>query len=706
MQLFADRRFKAFIFCLFSFVFLLGNPLPGFSESERAKKLILLASDLMDENADSSLMLLDQAMSYAIKDKDSLSIGSILVKKGLFYNLKNQFQTERSFYYEAIALYNRINNPAKAQGVFGYLAYSYRLTGTFDSAIYTYGRMAHEALLKKDTVMYMNVLNDQGITFQMLSDFGKAADNYYQVIRLSRKLKDHAVEARSWYNLGTINQTLNNFNEALEQFKNSEKIYAGEIKDSVQLATLYLAKARVYADIGHNDSAEYFFNKGIVLAESIHSDNLKVAALMGVAFYRSLNKEYSSALREYTRAYDLACHLFDRVVQVDILLELGKTYQKLNAFRDANINFRQAWVQATELKNPTQQRDAALGLSETYSSLQDYQQALKFLMTYHMLKDSTTKSDTRVKYEQVKSLYNIELKDHEIERLKHENLITQLNLAQKRRIQYFAIGALLFLLIFVFFILKINQKVRHVNQLLDKKNQEFELQNTRLERSNKDLEQFAYVASHDLNQPLRNISSFTDILEKKYGHLLDSEGKEFLNFIKNSSIRMSRLLHDLLEYGKVDRQANVLGEVNLNVTLNEVRENLKLVIEETNTRLVIPKTLPVVRAHHILMVQLFQNLINNSIKYRKANVNAEIRIEWKPKGNFYEFTVSDNGIGFDQKYKDRVFALFRRLHTPGEYEGSGIGLAICKRIVEIHDGTITAESELGVGTKMIFTLLR
>jgi light-regulated signal transduction histidine kinase (bacteriophytochrome) len=275
-----------------------------------------------------------------------------------------------------------------------------------------------------------------------------------------------------------------------------------------------------------------------------------------------------------------------------------------------------------------------------------------------------------------------------------------LKLDQRKRLLISTGFILLISFLFLFFMYRSRGKTAEVNALLDKKNREIEWQNVRLERSNKDLEQFAYITSHDLNQPLRNISSFAEILERKYGDKLDKDGLEFIQFIKGSASRMSVLLHDLLAYSKIQTQQHEFSSVDLNVVLEVVKQNLKVGIDETGTTIVLLTPLPVIGAYETLMVQLMQNLISNSIKYSKNGIPPVIIIETKVQEGNLEISFSDNGIGFDNAYAERVFSLFKRLHTSEEYEGSGIGLSICKRIMERHYGNIKVDSKEGVGTTM------
>jgi PAS domain S-box-containing protein len=225
---------------------------------------------------------------------------------------------------------------------------------------------------------------------------------------------------------------------------------------------------------------------------------------------------------------------------------------------------------------------------------------------------------------------------------------------------------------------------------------------TELERSNRELEQFAYVASHDLQEPLRMISSYTQLLARRYEDQLDDKAKKYIDYAVDGAVRMQRLINDLLAYSRVSTQGKTLKEIDSHAALGEAIRNLANTIEE-NRATVINDDLPTVRADATQLGQLFQNLIGNAIKFRGADL-PRIRISACDLGLEWRFAVVDNGIGVDEQYAEKVFVIFQRLHTRQEYPGTGIGLAICKRIVERHGGRIWFESEPGKGSTFYFTL--
>jgi PAS domain S-box-containing protein len=239
------------------------------------------------------------------------------------------------------------------------------------------------------------------------------------------------------------------------------------------------------------------------------------------------------------------------------------------------------------------------------------------------------------------------------------------------------------------------QQREHLLSELERKNQE-------LLRSNKDLDDFAHIASHDLQEPLRMVSSYTQLLARRYGSQLDADARDFIAFAVDGAARMQELIKSLLSYSRIGREATVPEAVDCNVVVEDVRQNLKLAIEESGAE-IISDPLPEIRTHRIQVLQLMQNLVGNAIKFRGKDP-PRIRIHAEPEGEYYHFSVEDNGIGIDPEYFDRIFMVFQRLHHREEYEGTGIGLAVCRKIAERLGGRIWVTSEIGSGSTFHFTI--
>jgi PAS domain S-box-containing protein len=237
--------------------------------------------------------------------------------------------------------------------------------------------------------------------------------------------------------------------------------------------------------------------------------------------------------------------------------------------------------------------------------------------------------------------------------------------------------------------------------------EKLQLYAARLEASNRDLQDFAYVASHDLQEPLRKIQAFGDRLRAKCGDALGETGRDYLARMSDAAARMQTLINDLLSFSRVTTKAQPFAPVDLDKVLREVLSDLEVRIEQTGAR-VESGPLGVIDADALQMRQLFQNLIGNALKFHVPGQPPIVRVrgqrlnaESPPR---LQITVADNGIGFDPKYAERIFGIFQRLHGRGQYEGSGVGLAICKKIVERHGGVITAQSRPGEGATFVVSL--
>ncbi len=221
-----------------------------------------------------------------------------------------------------------------------------------------------------------------------------------------------------------------------------------------------------------------------------------------------------------------------------------------------------------------------------------------------------------------------------------------------------------------------------------------------LERKNKEIEQFAYAASHDLQEPLRSIANFSNLLARKLDNHSDKEIIKYMDLINGGATRMSKLIFDLLEYSRIGKDMT-MRVTDCNTLVHEIIVDLAAIIEESEVEIEIEK-LPVINCYDLKSV--FQNLILNAIKFKKPGISPSITISASDTGKEFLFRIKDNGIGIEKEYYKRIFVIFQRLHTRFEYAGTGIGLSLCKKIIELHGGEIGVESELGTGSTFYFTI--
>ena len=280
-------------------------------------------------------------------------------------------------------------------------------------------------------------------------------------------------------------------------------------------------------------------------------------------------------------------------------------------------------------------------------------------------------------------------------------------------ISYFSLFAAIFVIVMLFesgqlLIIKMLQEqkaiLRQQSEQISLKNDELKIIEDRLNESLRELENFAYAASHDLKEPLRMIGMYTQLLKKRMGGQLEGSNAEFMGYVTDGVGRMQVLLDDLLKYSRLGKEEQDVRNVDLNKTLFVVVHNLTAAMKETDAAIVVTP-LPMVLASSVEMTQLFQNLISNAVKFRRKGTQPmiEIRVVEMSKSK-YRFMIADNGIGIPAQHQDRVFNIFERLNARTDYEGSGIGLATCKKIVQNAGGEIWLESTEGVGTTFFFTL--
>ena len=253
--------------------------------------------------------------------------------------------------------------------------------------------------------------------------------------------------------------------------------------------------------------------------------------------------------------------------------------------------------------------------------------------------------------------------------------------------------------------IRTNRELQASQAALEEADRAVRAQSEQLARVNKALEAFVYTASHDLKEPLRGIEALSGLLLEDYAAALDEQGRRYLDLVRDSALRMRQLIDDLLAFSRVGRQQSPAVAVDLGEIVTQVLAGLRFSLDEAGAQVAFPPDGASAVGHRVLLQQLFANLLGNALKYCRPDVALRIDIAWRPLGTSgVEVCIADNGIGVPAEHRERVFGLFQRLHGREQFPGTGVGLAICKRIVEEHDGTITLEETPGGGCTVRFTL--
>jgi light-regulated signal transduction histidine kinase (bacteriophytochrome) len=250
----------------------------------------------------------------------------------------------------------------------------------------------------------------------------------------------------------------------------------------------------------------------------------------------------------------------------------------------------------------------------------------------------------------------------------------------------------------------LNNELVNTQRILVKQNKEISRLNSQLQSINADLEQFTYVVSHDLKEPLRMVTSFMELLKNKHGQDLNEKAQLYINFAIDGGRRMRNMIDDLLELSRVGREHSVKTWEPIRDIIHEVLENISTQLKDADAKVIIETELPLLPVHRSDIARLFQNLLINAVKFRRKDTPPVLVIAAEEVGDVWQFSIADNGIGIEREKFERIFEVFARLNGDENYEGSGIGLAVCKKVVNYHGGTIWIESEEGEGSTFYFTL--
>ena len=243
----------------------------------------------------------------------------------------------------------------------------------------------------------------------------------------------------------------------------------------------------------------------------------------------------------------------------------------------------------------------------------------------------------------------------------------------------------------------LENRVRERTKALEKSNEELERSNLELEKSNEELERFAYIASHDLKQPLNTVINFSGLLSRKLKNVLDNETQSYFNYIIKGGNQMKSLIEDILEYSKLGEEKREKQTINLNILVDQVKDSVAELIERKNAQIEVIGTLSMLKEVRVNMILLFKNLIENGIKYNQSKTPT-ITIQQRENGAFTRLSFSDNGIGIEEKYFPKLFKMFSRLQNRKDYEGTGLGLSLCKKIIQNMGGKISVESQINEGS--------
>lgn len=558
--------------------------------------------------------------------------------------------------------------------------------------------------------------------YQSIGNNELAFEYHFKALQIREELEDRKSIAFSLYQIGGVHFYQLNYHKAIEYYEKCLEV-AEEIDHKVLKLTSFGAIGGAYSRMNQRELSLEYNLKAYNLSMAIENQ----PQLSYITFnlgdnYQTLEK-YDKALEYFIQSHERNIKNKDQWGHISSTKKIGEIYIALGDSKKGLEYLRESLVLAQNLGARPIMLDVYKSLATSLDKLEEYKEANMYYRNFSSLKDSLRNevtlqkmSDTKMQYEITKKEKDILKRDSELQNTYRNFLIVGL----------FALIVILWQLYSKYKsqtehneiqteknyqiqqqnveLEKAHLKQIETNQLLKEQNDQSHIQNKKLEHKNDELQRFAYIASHDLKEPLRNIGSFATLLKRRFKGQLGEDADEYIHFITTNVSRMYDLLHEVLMYSKLENEEIYEELVSLNEVVDTVIETMRGKIMEHNVDVAV-STLPDVKGHRSHLIQLFQNLVSNSIKYtNQANPKVEIGMKEGFQGNDLVYFVKDNGIGIDMEFKERVFEIFKRLHGKDEFEGTGVGLAICKKIVNQNNGEIWVESDIGNGATFYFTL--
>lgn len=516
--------------------------------------------------------------------------------------------------------------------------------------------------------------------------------------------------SRALYEIGTIRYYQKNYEEALDYYNRSQELAIRE-KDNLAMYSCLAAIGSVHEALNNLETALQYNKQSLSFAKTQNYREGIAYSLQNIGTNYFKIGEQAKALQLLEEAVDSFRTLDNKWNLAGGLLNLGEAQAESGDFVKALPNLNESLDITLETNNRTRRAEAYLALAHAFEKNGQSDQANSYYDSYISLKDSILNSETLEKMSHQKASYDIAQKEKKIELLEKEKEIGRLY-------NTILIGAAIFALIITIIIAFFNRSLQTANKTLEEKNkeikaqnieiqeksEEIKAQNVQLEEYNQELKNFTYAVSHDLKAPVRQVGSFSSLFLRRYGNNLDDNAKEYLGFISAAVNRMEMLLKDLLSYATIGKHEEKSQVMESKTVVDIALSNLMHSIEHEEATVILDKaSMPKIQGNQSQLIRLFQNIIGNALKYR-SEAKPEIKIDITPNGTKNIFSIQDNGMGIAEEYKEKIFEMFGRLHKWEEIEGSGIGLASCKKIVEKHGGQIWVESEVGKGSTFYFSL--
>lgn len=614
---------------------------------------------------------------------------------------------DSNFYYaeKALELAKRFEYQKGIANALNYLAIGYSISGDDKKAI-ELNEEAYDIAKKNNFNKILgNISNDKALSYQALGMPKKALSDYLQAVEYGKLSKDDKLLCFTYENISALYFQLGHKEkgalyrkytiEAAEQSdhhvtKHYANLYKGKEyleKSKLPLALIAFKKAMTETD----DLVSEFIISGyiidILLAQRKYSEAKELSLK-----YNQKGKEINNREIIIPTAFDYANILF-----------LQRKYSECVKEIDQSI-YLYSLADETSIQSLNFYKLKSIALNESGN----YKAAIENIQHEMMIQEKLQKQEKVEIISQLNDQHELREKEKENVYLKAENDKNEIIIRQKSKESWLYLILTILLTVISFLAIRAFLNKRKFNQTLQEQvalqTKELHQSNKELKASNSELERFTYIASHDLKEPLRNISSFSTLIERRIKKAkVDPDIGQFLTFIKNNIVQMSRLIDDVLAFSMVENGEQKIQTTDINEVLKGVTFTLGEQIKERNASIHIPETLPVINSYPQKLFVIFQNLINNGIEFNDSE-HPEISIDYRAEADHHLFSVIDNGIGIPEDFQSQIFEMFKRLHNRKDYKGSGLGLSICKKILDRMEGKIWMETIETGGTKFYFSI--
>lgn len=662
------------------------------SVDQEARALLVAAADKQKTNPDLAILLVDSCLHLPDIEAHPKFLYEANYIKCTTLPIQSPVQEVIGICQKAMKFYGDQQTNQRDIGVIANsMGVHYQMSGQVDSAMH-YFQMAERIFKQSDDKYWLSeVYNNWGILFSQSAILNEAIGLFVKALDYSNEADNTKAKIAAHINLGNIYYQRRRYPESEEHFFSAldlardNNIKQWEAKSLVALANVYYRQKEYVI-------AEEYYVRSYLIAEDIKDSNIRI--------------EVSNSLAEMFLEIDECDSSIDFLKQAHLFIEqsgqyswlgatyntLGQVYLEMGKMEEAEEALRRA-VQSGRTSRKELIRNSEL-MSDLYVQKGDYALALQQRTRYEQLSQSLNSTENAALLAQLETQYETKKKEETIGALQEKNMAQQRFL-----ILLVVLGIVTVIFLAVTTILYMGKK--RLNTTLEHRIKERTLE---LQDSNLAMERFAYIASHDLKTPLRTISSFLTLIKRKIQRYKDQELEELLTYASNGAKQMNQLIEDVLEYSKVSHYDMEVGMVSLDELLQQILDGLQEYTSDKNAVVNLP-SLPTITGNRQQLSQLFQNLIVNGIKYNTSS-QPTVNIIYQATPTKHTFVLEDNGIGVAEEYHEMIFEMFKRLHSTSEYEGTGIGLALCRKIVENHHGKISLTSGEGEGSKFYFTLAK